>query len=181
MERKPNLVVSRRAALASCALGVAKIVIPRIAFAEEADMSDSEDVVTVFEGAIVLDGRGDPDTRASVTGNAGTARLDFVYSNLSFHWSITLNAAAPSMSVSGDITLYELNDYGVESGVTDSTYFSMAYGTRSKSGTFKPTGLVPLVSYNCIMEGIAYDRLGSPIGVVVPGLVEHVYFSSYPS
>lgn len=31
------------------------------------------------------------------------------------------------------------------------------------------------------MTGIGRDLFGVPIAYVVPGLVEHVYFSSYPS
>lgn len=49
---------------------------------------------------------------------------------LSFHWSISLKATAPAMSVDGDITLFELDDFGDENGVVDWTEISLDYGKR---------------------------------------------------
>ena len=183
MERKSNLVISRRSAIIACALGVAQLAIPGVAVADDGlgHNDGNKDVVTVFEGSIVPIDAESTETRAVVTGEYGTARLDFIYSNLSFHWSISLNALAPAMSVDGEITLYELDDFGDENGVVDWTTFSLDYGVRSKSGAFDPWGLVATVNFDCVMTGIGRDLLGVPIAYVVPGLVEHVYFSSYPS
>lgn len=183
MERKSNLVVTRRAAIISCAVGAAQLAIPRIASADDGMGCgrDVGDIATVFEGSIRPIDDKTSETRASVTGPYGTARLDFLYSNLSFHWSISLKATAPAMSVDGDITLFELDDLGDENGVVDWTEISLDYGKRSKSGSFDPWGLVPSVNYDCVMTGIGYDFYGSPIAYVAPGLIEHIYFSSYPS
>lgn len=183
MDRKSNLVISRRAAIIACALGAAQLVIPEVAIADDGmgQTDVSEDAVTVFEGTIVPIDAEFPETRASVTGEYGTARLDFIYSNLNFHWSISLNALAPAMSVAGEINLYELDDFGEENGIVDWTTFSVGYGVRSKSGVFAPWGIVSSVNFNCVMTGLGYDLFGTPIAYVVPGLVEHVYFSSYPS
>lgn len=146
-------------------------MVPRIALADNAS-NTGDDALRVYEGDLLIDSK----ERASVVGNAGRVSLDWLYSSKSFHWTVTLFATAPRMSIAGTLRLRAFDDNG-SSSIKSSKNISGAYGQASWSGTWSPR-TVAQVNYNGELYVQGFDATGVQIAHSLGTVTQPVYYSS---